>query len=660
MAGLGGVIFACLSLASASSNGNASLPSWCGDVNKYLNSPLGQLVHSGEAFVGSKLLDSRKFVGEFVGDGIKAAKTKTITQVIGERWKVAVDAAKSWFASEGAAAGDAAAGTAEGAAGTAEGVAAAEGAAAAEAGVVAAAGGEAAAAGTAAAGAGAAAVAAPVIAVAAGVAIVTVGAQLAVEHFVLPEYCSGTTRRRLQEDAQRCCEERCRLRYPGEVSNQCACAFGCIYGREGHGVELCDTRCDDDNECSCGAPGGYCHGVVADTCSACNAVDPLAQGRCQRDMACDVSSGGQAYVDQNYVDCECECESPCRTGLRLAGHCLGVVPPGQPAFQGNTAAGLQGLRSDSLQDFVAVRTVAIMSTVSTGFREGRLIAEPLAPPSSPGCLLYPKKEVRFCSDIGHSHLVSAAFQEPGLVQQRQRSVEVAWARVRKHEVLSRLVDADQVCKWSLMDGLCLEAFPPCDPLERTPCQMACRNLAGCGKKLLGLNFSIAMAQCKQLCTRVGGPAASPTTSPAASLTRSPAASQTASPAATLPGSPSASLTASPPTTCGQAYQQCGGKDWLGPFCCKAGCSCQRNGDYYFQCVPSNSSRTTCIGDADLQGLASIPGDLSTALPGLPVLPACLAMLVAGVVLMLMVQRAGLLLRRQRPWHPLMEEESAAN
>mmetsp|Transcript_105682 Transcript_105682/g.331132 ORF Transcript_105682/g.331132 Transcript_105682/m.331132 type:complete len:210 (+) Transcript_105682:2-631(+) len=43
--------------------------------------------------------------------------------------------------------------------------------------------------------------------------------------------------------------------------------------------------------------------------------------------------------------------------------------------------------------------------------------------------------------------------------------------------------------------------------------------------------------------------------------------------------------------CAGAYQQCGGHGWNGPTCCEDGCTCNKNGDYYAQCMPRNGGGT---------------------------------------------------------------------
>jgi len=45
-------------------------------------------------------------------------------------------------------------------------------------------------------------------------------------------------------------------------------------------------------------------------------------------------------------------------------------------------------------------------------------------------------------------------------------------------------------------------------------------------------------------------------------------------------------------TCTAAYQQCGGRNWLGATCCYDGCTCKGYSEYYKQCVP-NVAGGTC-------------------------------------------------------------------
>jgi len=46
-------------------------------------------------------------------------------------------------------------------------------------------------------------------------------------------------------------------------------------------------------------------------------------------------------------------------------------------------------------------------------------------------------------------------------------------------------------------------------------------------------------------------------------------------------------------TCAAAYQQCGGRNWLGANCCYGGCTCKGYSKYYSQCVP-NVPGGTCV------------------------------------------------------------------
>lgn len=47
----------------------------------------------------------------------------------------------------------------------------------------------------------------------------------------------------------------------------------------------------------------------------------------------------------------------------------------------------------------------------------------------------------------------------------------------------------------------------------------------------------------------------------------------------------------PSSNCSAIYGQCGGKGWTGPTCCDSGCTCDKNGDYYSQCLPPAGSNS---------------------------------------------------------------------
>jgi len=53
----------------------------------------------------------------------------------------------------------------------------------------------------------------------------------------------------------------------------------------------------------------------------------------------------------------------------------------------------------------------------------------------------------------------------------------------------------------------------------------------------------------------------------------------------------------------KAYQQCGGKQWTGPFSCEAGCQCMPHGEYYSQCTPP-AGAYTCRAQAEQASAAS--------------------------------------------------------
>merc|ERR1712187_400907 len=85
--------------------------------------------------------------------------------------------------------------------------------------------------------------------------------------------------------------------------------------------------------------------------------------------------------------------------------------------------------------------------------------------------------------------------------------------------------------------------------------------------------------CKPSCGRQVGSPSTPAPSSTPEPTSTPAPT-TSTPAPTpTPGS----------STAAEVWGQCGGRNWQGPSECVAGATCQRNNDWYSQCLPASSA-----------------------------------------------------------------------
>ena len=58
-------------------------------------------------------------------------------------------------------------------------------------------------------------------------------------------------------------------------------------------------------------------------------------------------------------------------------------------------------------------------------------------------------------------------------------------KLQKNSSLAELMNSHKVCQNSVLDGLCIDAFPSCYCNEKTAYMMACRNLRDCGEAIFG-------------------------------------------------------------------------------------------------------------------------------------------------------------------------------
>jgi cellulose 1,4-beta-cellobiosidase len=72
-----------------------------------------------------------------------------------------------------------------------------------------------------------------------------------------------------------------------------------------------------------------------------------------------------------------------------------------------------------------------------------------------------------------------------------------------------------------------------------------------------------------------------------------------------------------PTTCSALWGQCGGKNWNGPACCVSGSKCERNNDYYSQCLPASSVPTPTPAPVPTPTPAPVPAPLPVPTPTPP-------------------------------------------
>lgn len=100
------------------------------------------------------------------------------------------------------------------------------------------------------------------------------------------------------------CDVKCALKYGKGTANACACTFGCETARKGQNfaqcAHTCDTKCDDNDECSgCGCgKDKRCCSVQTNTLGKLSAKDKS-------------KGGGKCCESPD------ECEDPCNKGCAL-------------------------------------------------------------------------------------------------------------------------------------------------------------------------------------------------------------------------------------------------------------------------------------------------------------------------------------------------------
>jgi len=125
------------------------------------------------------------------------------------------------------------------------------------------------------------------------------------------------------------------------------------------------------------------------------------------------------------------------------------------------------------------------------------------------CVPYPTAQAKFCSKLGHNHLVDTSFSDLNFASLRDNNVELAWTKVKNQKVMKQLIHYSGVCMHSVQDALCLDAFPMCHKADTTPCMMACRNVLECYNELFWGHNSYSentdealadyVARCQRMC-----------------------------------------------------------------------------------------------------------------------------------------------------------------
>jgi len=136
---------------------------------------------------------------------------------------------------------------------------------------------------------------------------------------------------------------------------------------------------------------------------------------------------------------------------------------------------------------LAQQTGRTLSAVIDTSRDGKIftskVTQDLA--SKKGCVQYPIKQAEWCHRLGHNHRVPASFQDPNFSELREMNIKLIWQKMQQDNAMDKLIASSDVCKWSVQDALCLDAFPLCDTSDLTPCSLACRNVKGCFHDLFG-------------------------------------------------------------------------------------------------------------------------------------------------------------------------------
>jgi hypothetical protein len=66
---------------------------------------------------------------------------------------------------------------------------------------------------------------------------------------------------------------------------------------------------------------------------------------------------------------------------------------------------------------------------------------------------------------------------------RDREAQIILRNIEENPDMCELMESHVVCRNSVIDSVCLDAFPACMCADRTACLMACRNVNDCGKEL---------------------------------------------------------------------------------------------------------------------------------------------------------------------------------
>jgi len=116
------------------------------------------------------------------------------------------------------------------------------------------------------------------------------------------------------------------------------------------------------------------------------------------------------------------------------------------------------------------------------------------------CIPYPKEFASFCASR-HEHRVSCIFKDQNLAMLRNIEAEKAWKELKDDAHMQKVIGSHRVCSNTVLDSICLDAFPMCYCSEDlTPCLIACNNFNDCLRELDG-NQTPATVNCRQKCSK---------------------------------------------------------------------------------------------------------------------------------------------------------------
>lgn len=126
------------------------------------------------------------------------------------------------------------------------------------------------------------------------------------------------------------------------------------------------------------------------------------------------------------------------------------------------------------------------------------------------CAPYPKSHVaNWCSkQAKHAHRVPTVLGDDNLAAHRDSEAELLWQKFITNSAtqqMREIMNSHPICKYSIIDGLCLDAFPGCCA-EMTACRLVCRNVALCAHEVHGTQYNASCIQkeCSEKCEIIHG------------------------------------------------------------------------------------------------------------------------------------------------------------